>query len=1178
MRPITAGLVFHLYCVLVLLCGTTITRVKTTIHAHPIGLLPPRQDHVHRQSRQDLTRGPNALIPNAPDSSPPSSSSSSFSAPANAPGSTITLNQKALIEIIAPNITLFAALDLPPPTSSSESSSPPDSGAAVSNRNSSTPLLLPTSSLAILPNQIHHVNDSLIFGAGGAEPLTGVLIEWTIGCNLGDSFPIYPPTDKPWIAFMSSSLLSDRPSPTNNSSSHTENEDEQEEEPCDVSTLISIVQAISPAVTGVIMYQDPAAKVSYTELRRQTEVAIQELHYMFNPPSASGLNYIPGSGSGSKSLRKRDLSGLDREQIMASLDAIRKHRQQQLELMRSKLATPGTSPYLFDSSVAPPPTSTDLTGPEDFPVIGDMALSPDVAPTSPSSPPPSTPSAGEAVPRSVLAGIMAMGDPQLIKVLHTNTMAKGKAVIAQLTFMNGAFGPHSPANPAVPHSPPSPSGEPERQGADRSLGLFFWIILGSVVLIVGIWVGFGVVEARQLARRREQIALDSVKHRTVDQKVLDGYKIKVLKQEDIESWDDSDLGAGEDDDDPSGQGPTASRQESEKDGSRDDHEEEEDDDDEAFNEKDEYHSSAAAEGYASQQRVFARADPYNHYGSPTNALAMGRKSGSFDETLYGGLESSWSRRPSEQESIYTNLGRPSLKVIAALNRDARCRSWAENGAAAYADYGGDDDSVYSDDFIKGYKSHAQEGWTDMQIDQMRSLDGSRRNDDVNGDPTARSPTSVRDSIHADLPAFPAPVKRGSVGLIGGGSLQAKPTLRHKSRFILPRKIDLVPSDELTSPTLYGDGSSSAGPSTAGFLPPPGWGGDRRRSSLTTVAVPDNGRGAAQTNWTRPSGHRLRQTSMHAQQTDFVLLDPITAQGDEQAERTSSSSDDGRGVGHIEITPSPKGAKAKRASGHAHRISFEKQPVTLFQREMGSSSASVRSQTKEDLKEMDKDSATVSSAMSDCKARFSMIGVDFPDIYSPTAGELSRLSLDADTIMTRSMKSHQRCDSKGKEHVEELQHSDSDSMSSTGRRHKKDRTAATTDTMATSVTQRSSVSSPGGAKTPTGKQRRKRYDACSVCKEDYVVGDELRELPCEHFFHTQCVDFWIKNVKGTCPICRRDFSEAGTMSAAARADRQREANRNERSSGVVGFLSPLAILAAGASGQHFWYATEAGAYL
>ncbi|KAF9957417.1 hypothetical protein BGZ72_001842 [Mortierella alpina] len=920
------------------------------------------------------------------------------------------------------------------------------------------------------------------------------------------------------------------------------------------------------------MYQDSKAKVPYAELRRQTEVAISELHYQFNPPSASGLNYIPGSGS----LRKRELAGLDREQILSKLDAIRNHKkqqQQQLEQIRAKLATPGTSPYLLDSSVAPP-TSTSAAGPEGFPATGDMPLSPDIAQTSSSSSSPSTPSPGNVSPRSLLTGVLAMGDPQLIKVLHTNAIAKGKAVIAQLTFTNGAFGPHSPSNPTVPQSPPSPSVEPERQGADRSLGLFFWIILGSVVLIVGIWVGFGVVEARQLARRREQIALDSVKHRTVDQRVLDGYKIKVLNQSDIESWDDSDRGAGEDDDDPNGQGltgsgfHTATRQDSEKGDHGDDHAEHEE-----FNEKDEYHGEPIVA--VQSQRVFARVDPYNHYGSPINTLAMGRKSGSFDETLYGGLESSWSRRPSEQESIYTNLGRPSLKVIAALNRDARCRSWAENGAAAYAEYGGDCDSVYSDDLAKGYKSHAQEGWTDMQIDQMRSLDGSK---DDNDDTTAKSPTSVRDQFHADLPAFPAPVRRGSAGLIGGAGLQAKPTLRHKSRFILPRKIDLVRSDEVTSPTVYGDGSSSAGPSTAGFLPPPGWGGDRRRSSLSTVAVPDNGRGAAQTNWTKPSGHRLRQTSMHAPRTEFSLLDPITAQGDDHAERTSSSSDDGRGVGHVDMTPSPKGAKAERASGHSHRISFEKQPATLFQRETGSSTTSVYSQTRKDPKDMDKDNATVSSSMSDCKARFSMIGIDFPDIYSPTAGELSRLSLDADIIMNTSKRSHQRGDSKGKEQVEELKSSDSDSMSSNNRQHRKDRTTATTDTMATTVTQRSSVYSPGGSKTPTGKQRRKRYDACSVCKEDYEVGDELRELPCEHFFHTHCVDYWIKNVKGTCPICRRDFSEAGTMSAAARADRQREANRNERPSGMVAFLSPLAILAAGASGQHFWYATEAGAYL
>ncbi len=322
--------------------------------------------------------------------------------------------------------------------------------------------------------------------------IKGVLIEWTIGCDLGDSFPIYPPTEKPWIAFMSSSLLSDRLPQTSNSSSTSKSSndnDEDEAEICDVFTLISIVQAISPAVTGVIMYQDPKAHVPYEELRRQTEVAIQELHYMFNPPSASGLNYIPGSGSAS--LRKRELAGLDREQIMTKLDAIKNHKQQQQQLAENeaKLAKPGggsSSPSLHDSSIAPP-TSTGAAAPEGFSGTGDTPVSPDVIPDSSSPSSPATPSPGVVSTRSLLAGVVAMGDPQLIKVLHTNTVAKGKAVIAQLTFSNGAFGPHPPSNPTVPQSPPSPSVEPERQGADRSLGLFFWIILGSVVLIIGIW-------------------------------------------------------------------------------------------------------------------------------------------------------------------------------------------------------------------------------------------------------------------------------------------------------------------------------------------------------------------------------------------------------------------------------------------------------------------------------------------------------------------------------------------------------------------------------------------------------------------------------------------------------------------------------------------------------------------
>lgn len=41
--------------------------------------------------------------------------------------------------------------------------------------------------------------------------------------------------------------------------------------------------------------------------------------------------------------------------------------------------------------------------------------------------------------------------------------------------------------------------------------------------------------------------------------------------------------------------------------------------------------------------------------------------------------------------------------------------------------------------------------------------------------------------------------------------------------------------------------------------------------------------------------------------------------------------------------------------------------------------------------------------------------------------------------------------------------------------------------------------------------------CSICTEDFNVGEDVRVLPCDHKFHPQCVDPWLVNVSGTCPL-------------------------------------------------------------
>ncbi|CAI5773153.1 E3 ubiquitin-protein ligase RNF6 [Podarcis lilfordi] len=43
--------------------------------------------------------------------------------------------------------------------------------------------------------------------------------------------------------------------------------------------------------------------------------------------------------------------------------------------------------------------------------------------------------------------------------------------------------------------------------------------------------------------------------------------------------------------------------------------------------------------------------------------------------------------------------------------------------------------------------------------------------------------------------------------------------------------------------------------------------------------------------------------------------------------------------------------------------------------------------------------------------------------------------------------------------------------------------------------------------------------CSVCINEYVSGNKLRQLPCMHEFHFHCIDRWLSE-NSTCPICRQ----------------------------------------------------------
>lgn len=41
--------------------------------------------------------------------------------------------------------------------------------------------------------------------------------------------------------------------------------------------------------------------------------------------------------------------------------------------------------------------------------------------------------------------------------------------------------------------------------------------------------------------------------------------------------------------------------------------------------------------------------------------------------------------------------------------------------------------------------------------------------------------------------------------------------------------------------------------------------------------------------------------------------------------------------------------------------------------------------------------------------------------------------------------------------------------------------------------------------------------CPVCMDEFQEGQELRVLPCSHQFHQACIDEWLLNIAGSCPL-------------------------------------------------------------
>lgn len=51
-----------------------------------------------------------------------------------------------------------------------------------------------------------------------------------------------------------------------------------------------------------------------------------------------------------------------------------------------------------------------------------------------------------------------------------------------------------------------------------------------------------------------------------------------------------------------------------------------------------------------------------------------------------------------------------------------------------------------------------------------------------------------------------------------------------------------------------------------------------------------------------------------------------------------------------------------------------------------------------------------------------------------------------------------------------------------------------------------------------KEDVKEENDCAVCKDKFIEGDNIIEIPCKHIFHPDCIKPWLEE-HCSCPVCR-----------------------------------------------------------
>ncbi|KAL4494113.1 hypothetical protein ABPG72_016069 [Tetrahymena utriculariae] len=67
--------------------------------------------------------------------------------------------------------------------------------------------------------------------------------------------------------------------------------------------------------------------------------------------------------------------------------------------------------------------------------------------------------------------------------------------------------------------------------------------------------------------------------------------------------------------------------------------------------------------------------------------------------------------------------------------------------------------------------------------------------------------------------------------------------------------------------------------------------------------------------------------------------------------------------------------------------------------------------------------------------------------------------------------------------------------------------------------------------------------CSVCKEEFIEGEQVVKMPCNHIYHNSCLVAWLK-MHNSCPTCRYELPTDNQDYERRKQQRQERNNQNQ----------------------------------